>query len=100
MCSRPPRQTRRLRWSWWATGALLLPIIAIPVMAAAQGRQLQRVSHGHEKRFSVYEFDARRSDLVGWRADRSLRARARPSGLSPKGTERLSGIPEVAVHLQ
>ena len=44
MCSRPPRQTRRLRWSWWATGALLLPLIAIPVMAAAQGRQLQLVS--------------------------------------------------------
>ena len=44
MCSRRARQTRRLRWSWWATGALLLPLIAIPVMAAAQGRQLQLVS--------------------------------------------------------
>ena len=44
MCSRPARQTRFLRWIWWATGALLLPLIAIPIMAAAQGRQLQLVS--------------------------------------------------------
>ena len=44
MCSRPARQTRLLRWIWWAIGALLLPIIAMPIMAAAQGRQLQLVS--------------------------------------------------------
>ena len=44
MRSRPMRQTRLLRWLRWTTGALLLPIIAIPIMAAAQGRQLQLVS--------------------------------------------------------
>ena len=44
MYSRPARQTRLLRWSWWATGALLLPIIAMPIMAATQGRQLQLAS--------------------------------------------------------
>ena len=38
------RQTLLLRWIRWTTGALLLPIIAIPIMAAAQGRQLQLVS--------------------------------------------------------
>ena len=38
------RQTRFLRWIRWTTGALLLPIIAMPIMAAAQGRQLQLVS--------------------------------------------------------
>ena len=85
MCSRPARQTRRLRWSWWASGALLLPIIAIPVMAAAQGRQLQFVSHGHEKRFSVYEFDARRSDLVGWRADPIVAGQSTAVGLESEG---------------
>ena len=42
---RPMRQTRLLRWIIrWAIGAILLPIIAIPIMAAAQGRQLQLVS--------------------------------------------------------
>ena len=41
---RPMRQTRLLRWIWWTTGALLLSIVAIPIMAAAQGRQLQLVS--------------------------------------------------------
>ena len=44
MCSRPTRQSRLLRWIWEATVALLLPIIAIPIMATAQGRQLQFVS--------------------------------------------------------
>ena len=43
MCSRPTRQAR-LRWIRWTIGALLLPIIAIPIMAAAQGRHLQLVS--------------------------------------------------------
>ena len=38
------RQTRLLRRIRWTTGALLLPIIAIPITAAAQGRQLQLVS--------------------------------------------------------
>ena len=33
-----------LRWIRCTTGALLLPVIAIPIMAAAQGRQLQFVS--------------------------------------------------------
>ena len=42
--SRPMRQPRLLRWARWATGALLLLIIAIPVMATAQDRQLQLVS--------------------------------------------------------
>ena len=38
------REKRILRWIRWTTGALLLPIIVIPIMAAAQGRQLQLVS--------------------------------------------------------
>ena len=38
------RKTRLLCWIRWTTGALLLPIIAISIMAAAQGRQLQLVS--------------------------------------------------------
>ena len=38
------RKIRLLCWIRWTTGALLLPIIAIPIMAAAQGRQLQFVS--------------------------------------------------------
>ena len=42
--SRPMRQPRLLRWARWATGALLLLIIAIPVMATEQDRQLQLVS--------------------------------------------------------
>ena len=42
--SRPMRQTRLLRWIRWMTGALLLLIIAIPIMAAAQDRQLRFVS--------------------------------------------------------
>ena len=44
MHSRPIRQARLLRWVRWTTGALLLPIIAVPIMAAAQGRQMQLVS--------------------------------------------------------
>ena len=43
-CSRPIRHTRLLRWSRWTTAALLLAIVAIPSMAASQGRQLQLVS--------------------------------------------------------
>ena len=42
--SRPMRQTRLLRWSRWTTRALLLLIIAIPIIAVAQDRQLQLVS--------------------------------------------------------
>ncbi len=42
--SRPMRQTRLLRWIRWMTEALLLLIIAIPIMAAAQDRQMQLVS--------------------------------------------------------
>ena len=38
------RQTRLLRWIRWTIGVLLLPMIAMPIMAAAQGRQLQLVS--------------------------------------------------------
>ena len=37
-------KTRLLRWVRWTTRALLLPVIAIPIMAASQGRQLQLVS--------------------------------------------------------
>ena len=44
MRSLPMRQPRFLRWIRWTTGALLLPIIAMPIMAVAQGRQLQLVS--------------------------------------------------------
>ena len=42
--SRPTRRTRLPRWIRWTTGALLLLIIAIPIMAAEQDRQLQLVS--------------------------------------------------------
>ena len=38
------RKIRLFCWIRCTTGALLLPIIAIPIMAAAQGRQLQLVS--------------------------------------------------------
>ena len=38
------RKIRLFCWIRLTTGALLLPIIAIPIMAAAQGRQLQFVS--------------------------------------------------------
>ena len=40
------RQTRVLRCIRWTTGALLFLIIAIPIIAAAQDRQLQLVSTG------------------------------------------------------
>ena len=43
MRSRPTRPAR-LGWTRWTIGALLIPIIAIPIMGAAQGRQLQLVS--------------------------------------------------------
>ena len=42
--SRPMRKARLLRRIRWTTGALLLLIIAIPIMASAQDRQLQLVS--------------------------------------------------------
>ena len=42
--SRSKRQTRLLRWIRWAPGALLLLIVAVPVMATAQNRELQLVS--------------------------------------------------------
>ena len=38
------KYNRFLRWTRWTTGALLLPIIAMTIMAAAQGQQLQLVS--------------------------------------------------------
>ena len=38
------RQTRLLRWIRWTTGALLLPVISMPIIAAAQTRQLKLVS--------------------------------------------------------
>ncbi len=37
-------RTRLFRWIRWTIGALLLPIIAMPIMAAAQGVRLQLVS--------------------------------------------------------
>ena len=42
--SRPMGRTRLLRWIRWTTGSLLIPIILIPIMVAAQGWQLQLVS--------------------------------------------------------
>ena len=42
--SRPMSQTWLLRWIRWTTGALLLLIIAIPILASAQERQLQFVT--------------------------------------------------------
>ena len=44
MHSRPMRETRLPHWIRWTTGAVLLAIVAIPIVAAAQGRQLQLVS--------------------------------------------------------
>ena len=44
MRSRPMRHTCLVRWIRWTTGALLLHLVAMPIMAGAQGRQLQLVS--------------------------------------------------------
>ena len=44
MRSLPMRRTRLLHWIRWTTAALLFPIIAMPIVAAAQDRQLQLVS--------------------------------------------------------
>ena len=42
--SRPLRRTWLLRWIRWTTVALLLLIVAIPIMAASQDRQLKLVT--------------------------------------------------------
>ena len=42
--SRPMCQTRLIRWIQWMSRALLLLVIAIPVMASAQDWRLQLVS--------------------------------------------------------
>ena len=71
MRSRPIRQTRLLRWLRWTTGALLLPIIAIPIVAAAQGRHLHLVSTAWSPFTNAPEQPRLALDLVGVALERA-----------------------------
>ena len=65
------RQTRLLRWLRWTTGALLLPIIAIPIVAAAQGRHLHLVSTAWSPFTNAPEQLRLALDLVGVALERA-----------------------------
>ena len=65
------RQTRLLRWLRWTTGELLLPIIAIPIVAAAQGRHLHLVSTAWSPFTNAPEQPRLALDLVGVALERA-----------------------------